>query len=73
MANNYIELRKLFLSFDPNKNKQEEVKTEEIEYTEFTEVDEDEYPLGIQDELWLIQTIASIRKYGGFCGTNQNV
>mgnify|MGYP003115013757 CR=1 FL=1 len=47
MANNYIELRKLFLSFDPNKNKQEEVKTEEIEYTEFTEVDEDEYPLGI--------------------------
>tara|TARA_R100000935_G_scaffold36448_1_gene57450 strand:+ start:891 stop:1034 length:144 start_codon:yes stop_codon:yes gene_type:complete len=47
MAKYYIELRELFLSFDPNQNKQEKIKTDEIEYTEFTEVEEDEYPLGI--------------------------
>ena len=71
MAKYYIELRELFLSFDPNQNKQEKIKTDEIEYTEFTEVDEDEYPLGIQDELQLIQTQPP-QKCGGFCGTNQN-
>jgi len=40
------ELRKLFLSFDPNKDKQQTL-TEEIEYTEFTETEEEEIPLGI--------------------------
>ena len=46
MTKNYIELRNLFLSFDPNKDKQE-LKTEEIEYTEFTEIEEDDVPLAI--------------------------
>jgi hypothetical protein len=39
------ELRELFLSFNPNKDKQE--TTTEVEYTEFTEVEEEEIPLGI--------------------------
>ena len=40
------QLRELFLSFNPNKDKPQIVK-EEIEYTEFTEVEEEEIPLGI--------------------------
>ena len=40
------ELRELFISFNPNKDKQETTTTE-VEYTEFTEVEEEEIPLGI--------------------------